>query len=108
MAVSMNMMTLNTKHSYKLSVKRATRRVRRQQQQHHKSFKPIIKFKLSQKLQLLNNLIPTHNNGDIVKPDQLFQQTADYIVLLRTQVVILQKLIEFYGNNHVAENALVL
>ncbi|KAE9612619.1 putative myc-type, basic helix-loop-helix (bHLH) domain-containing protein [Lupinus albus] len=107
----MNMMTLNTKHSYKLYVKRATRRVRRQkqqQQQHKRSFKPIMKFKLSQKLQILKNLIPTHNNEETVKPDKLFQETADYIVLLRTQVVILQKLIEFYGNNHVDENALLL
>ncbi|KAK7266550.1 hypothetical protein RIF29_19198 [Crotalaria pallida] len=116
-------MKLNSKHSYKLSVKRATRRVRKQQPQHQQqqqqqrrirtickartSFKPI-KSKLSQKLQALRNLISPHNE-DIVKPDQLFQETADYIVLLRTRVVILQKLIEFYGSdNPENENAMLL
>ncbi|PON40768.1 transcription factor UPBEAT-like protein [Parasponia andersonii] len=53
--------------------------------------------KVSGKLEALKKLIPGHE-GEIVKTDQLFQQTADYIVLLRTQVVLLQKLIEFYGS----------
>ncbi|GAV65695.1 hypothetical protein CFOL_v3_09209, partial [Cephalotus follicularis] len=53
--------------------------------------------KLSNKLQALKNLIPA-SNGEMVKADQLFQQTADYIVLLRTQVAILRRLIEFYGS----------
>ena len=35
-----------------------------------------------------------------MKPDQLFKETAEYIVLLRTRVVVLQKLIEYYGNNN--------
>ncbi|OIV90220.1 hypothetical protein TanjilG_01416 [Lupinus angustifolius] len=111
-------MSLNTKQSYKLSVKRATRRVRKQQQRRTtttnpsfckapRSFKHIMKSKLSQKLHALKNLVPTHN-GDIVKPYHLFQETADYIVLLRTRVMILHKLIEFYGNNHEHENALLL
>jgi hypothetical protein len=34
-----------------------------------------------------------------VKTDELFKETADYIVFLRTRVLILQKLIEIYGNN---------
>ncbi|KAF5748932.1 hypothetical protein HS088_TW04G00893 [Tripterygium wilfordii] len=62
------------------------------------------KGKLSDKLEALKKLIPAHNNnnnnnnnGKTVKPDDLFQETADYIVLLKTQVVILQKLIHLYG-----------
>ena len=55
------------------------------------------KAKLSHKLEALKNLIPPQN-GEIVKAEQLLQETADYIVLLKTRVVILQKLIEFYGN----------
>ncbi|CAL0321719.1 unnamed protein product [Lupinus luteus] len=116
-------MTLNTKHSYKLYVKRATRIIRKQQQQQRRrrrttttnpsickpcrTFKPM-KCKLSQKLQQLNNLIIPSHSGDIVKLDQLFKETADYIVLLRTQVVVMQKLIQFYGNNHENENAVLL
>ncbi|PHU27513.1 hypothetical protein BC332_05845 [Capsicum chinense] len=38
---------------------------------------------VSEKLEALKQLIPA-NNGEI-KPDQLFEETADYIVLLRTQ-----------------------
>ncbi|KAE9590322.1 hypothetical protein Lalb_Chr21g0318381 [Lupinus albus] len=111
-------MNLNTKHSYKLYVKRATRIIRRQQKQRRRrrrrtnqsicnpcrSFKPM-KSKLSKKLQQLNNLIiPSHT----VKLDQLFQETADYIVLLRTKVVVMQKLIHFYGNNHENQNVQLL
>ncbi|KAF4376032.1 hypothetical protein G4B88_029396 [Cannabis sativa] len=58
--------------------------------------------KVADKLEALKNLIPTHEE-ETVKPEQLFQQTADYIVLLRTQVVILQKLVDFYGSGE-AEN----
>lgn len=119
-------MSTNTQHSYKLSVKRATTTRRRQQQQQQEKIRrrrsrrtsttPSIgtmvqmegkSNKLSQKLQALKNLIPTHhiNNGDnMVKPDQLFKETADYIVLLRTRVLVLQKLIEYYGNNNNPEN----
>ncbi|KAF7135686.1 hypothetical protein RHSIM_Rhsim08G0074700 [Rhododendron simsii] len=39
---------------------------------------------VSDKLEALKNLIPAHANGER-KPDQLFQETADYIVLLKTQ-----------------------
>ncbi|KAL6957351.1 hypothetical protein U1Q18_012256 [Sarracenia purpurea var. burkii] len=52
---------------------------------------------VSDKMEALKNLIPAHN-GDR-KADQLFQETADYIVLLETQVLILQRLIGFYGSN---------
>lgn len=52
---------------------------------------------VSEKLEALKQLIPA-NNGEI-KPDQLFKETADYIVLLRTQVFVLQKLVDFYGSN---------
>ncbi|KAK3006477.1 hypothetical protein RJ639_017756 [Escallonia herrerae] len=43
---------------------------------------------VSDKLEALKNLIPA-GNGDI-KPDQLFQETADYIVHLQAKVSILQ------------------
>jgi hypothetical protein len=90
-------MSTNTKQSYKLSVKRATRRTRRTRRRQLEG-KCKSKKKLSQKLQALKNLIPSHN-GDEVKTDELFKETADYIVFLRTRVLILQKLIEIYGNN---------
>lgn len=63
--------------------------------------------KLSQKLKALKNLIPSQNE-DEVKPDQLFKETADYIVFLRTRVLILQKLVEFYGNNNNENENVVL
>ncbi|EEF36304.1 conserved hypothetical protein [Ricinus communis] len=66
--------------------------------------------KVSHKLEALKNLIPA-NNGEIVKADQLFQETADYIVLLRTQVFVLQRLIQFYGSSTTEadnENAVIL
>ncbi|KAL2335451.1 hypothetical protein Fmac_016664 [Flemingia macrophylla] len=104
-------MTTTTRHSYKLSIKRATRiRRRRHPPQHRKIASSIATFKvpmqkcnnhhhgLSQKLEALKNLIPTHT-ADTVKPDQLFKETADYIVLLRTRVALLQNLIDFYANH---------
>ncbi|OIT07799.1 hypothetical protein A4A49_19017 [Nicotiana attenuata] len=61
---------------------------------------------VSEKLEALKQLLPAGNNGEI-KVEQLFQETADYIVLLRTQVFILQKLLHFcddigqsQDNNH--------
>ncbi|KAK4347808.1 hypothetical protein RND71_034147 [Anisodus tanguticus] len=51
---------------------------------------------ISEKLEALKQLLPV-NNGDL-KADQLFKETADYIVLLRTQVFVLQKLLDFYDN----------
>ncbi|CAN4082677.1 unnamed protein product [Withania somnifera] len=59
---------------------------------------------VSEKLEALKQLIPD-NNGEI-KADQLFKETADYIVLLRTQVFILQKLVDFYGSNNTDQNPL--
>ncbi|KAJ9147537.1 hypothetical protein P3X46_029687 [Hevea brasiliensis] len=53
--------------------------------------------KVSDKLEALKNLIPAHN-GEIVKAEQLLQETADYIVLLKTQVFVLQRLIDLYGS----------
>ncbi|KAL5739187.1 hypothetical protein ACOSP7_028109 [Xanthoceras sorbifolium] len=59
---------------------------------------------VSDKLEALKNLIPGHVNneggggGGTVKADELFQETADYIVLLKTRVVVLQSLIQFYGS----------
>ncbi|KAK4409848.1 UNVERIFIED_CONTAM: hypothetical protein Sradi_0971700 [Sesamum radiatum] len=51
---------------------------------------------VSDKLEALKSLIPSEKKE--LKPDQLFQETADYIVLLKTQVFVLQKLIDFYGS----------
>nr|GLL39161.1 uncharacterized protein LOC107060289 [Ipomoea trifida]GMD49862.1 transcription factor PAR2-like [Ipomoea batatas] len=50
---------------------------------------------VSEKLEALKQLIPALNGER--KAEQLFQETADYIVLLRTQVSILQKLIDIYA-----------
>ncbi|CAH9099453.1 unnamed protein product [Cuscuta epithymum] len=50
-----------------------------------------------EKIEALKQLIPAIN-GDR-KSDQLFQDTANYIVLLRTQVSILQKLVGIYGSS---------
>ncbi|XP_047958965.1 uncharacterized protein LOC125204362 [Salvia hispanica] len=51
---------------------------------------------VSGKLAALRSLIPS-GIGD-AKPEQLFRETADYIVLLKTQVLVLQKLVDFYGS----------
>ncbi|XAR71294.1 hypothetical protein NMG60_11028491 [Bertholletia excelsa] len=56
----------------------------------------------SDKLEALKSLIPSHD-GEI-KAEQLFQETADYIVLLKTQVLILQRLIDFYGSDTQKQN----
>lgn len=52
---------------------------------------------ISDKLEALKSLIPAHIDGEDIKADELFQETADYIVLLRTQILVLQKLITFYA-----------
>ncbi|KAF8399581.1 hypothetical protein HHK36_015448 [Tetracentron sinense] len=52
---------------------------------------------VGERLETLKNLIPP-KNGEM-KADSLLNETANYIVLLRTQVDILQRLIEFYGSN---------
>ncbi|KAK4271929.1 hypothetical protein QN277_020548 [Acacia crassicarpa] len=110
-------MSLNSKNNYKLSVKRARTRRR-----HRRAYPSSLwtgsrartarrnlkhmeaKSKLSGKLQALKKLIPGQS-GETIKADRLFQETADYIVLLRTRVVILQKLIEYYGKVSDNENA---
>ncbi|KAH0985040.1 hypothetical protein GBA52_012217 [Prunus armeniaca] len=54
---------------------------------------------VSAKLETLKSLISPSHAGKTLKADELFQETADYIVLLRTQVVILQRLVELYGSS---------
>ncbi|KAM7266942.1 hypothetical protein ACFE04_009108 [Oxalis oulophora] len=57
--------------------------------------------KVADKLEALKNLINPNGGGgggEMVKSEELFKETADYIVMLRTQVAILQKLIHFYGS----------
>ncbi|XVE68281.1 hypothetical protein DITRI_Ditri09bG0055100 [Diplodiscus trichospermus] len=58
---------------------------------------------VSDKLEALKSLIPRNvrngSNYEIDKAEQLFQETADYIVVLKTQVFVLQKLIEFYDDD---------
>nr|GME11394.1 transcription factor PAR2-like [Ipomoea batatas] len=75
---------------------------------HQKSQRPLSGTgdSVSDKLEALKQLIPSHDEE--IKGDQLFQETADYIVLLRTQVLVLQKLIDFYGssNNSGTQNPL--
>uniref|UniRef100_A0A6N2LFJ7 BHLH domain-containing protein n=1 Tax=Salix viminalis TaxID=40686 RepID=A0A6N2LFJ7_SALVM len=64
--------------------------------------------KFSDKMEALKNLVPATHNGEIVKADQLFQETADYIVLLRTQVLVLKGLIDFYGSSSEKDKVAVL
>ncbi|EPS61635.1 hypothetical protein M569_13160 [Genlisea aurea] len=47
---------------------------------------------VSDKLETLRDLIPSRDPE--ANPDRLFQETADYIVLLKTQVLVLKKLID--------------
>ncbi|KAI3722459.1 hypothetical protein L2E82_33497 [Cichorium intybus] len=64
---------------------------------------------VSDKLEALKNLIPAQDNDKsgptttttdaASSADQLYQETADYILLLRTQVSILQKLVDIYGSS---------
>ncbi|KAL3813456.1 hypothetical protein ACJIZ3_014724 [Penstemon smallii] len=58
---------------------------------------------VSEKMEALKNLIPSQRE-EIIKTDQLFQETADYIIHLKTQVFVLQKLIDFYGSSQPQEN----
>ncbi|XP_055805447.1 uncharacterized protein LOC129874216 [Solanum dulcamara] len=59
---------------------------------------------ISEKLEALKQLLPV-NNGEL-KADQLFEETADYIVLLRTQIFVLQKLLDFYDDAASAQSQL--
>ncbi|KAG7548508.1 hypothetical protein ISN44_As12g036900 [Arabidopsis suecica] len=76
--------------------------------------------KFSEKLQALKSLLPPATTTEPSRQDayveedsgsgvteQLFQETADYIVRLRTQVVVLQKLIEIYGSSDQTEDNFV-
>ncbi|KAL7101004.1 hypothetical protein ACP275_08G030000 [Erythranthe tilingii] len=59
---------------------------------------------VSDKLDALRNLVPSQN-AEKIKPDNdLFEETADYIVLLKTQVLVLQKLVDLYGSKTPQEN----
>ncbi|XP_030467542.2 uncharacterized protein LOC115686403 [Syzygium oleosum] len=61
---------------------------------------------VSEKLEALKNLIPVARDGGgdgTVAAEELFQETADYILRLRTQVVILQKLIHISGSANLPE-----
>ncbi|KAL2523040.1 uncharacterized protein Fot_26968 [Forsythia ovata] len=84
------------------SINVVTRRRRRRTSKVHRSSRPGDIGRtaggpsVSDKLEALKNLIPSENGE--MKPDLLFQETADYIVLLNTQVFVLQKLIDFYGS----------
>ncbi|KAI3768521.1 hypothetical protein L2E82_19268 [Cichorium intybus] len=68
---------------------------RRSRSLHNKSITASSRSSVSDKLQTLKNLIPAHeleSDAAIGSTDELFQETADYILLLRTRVSILQKL----------------
>ncbi|KAM7516715.1 hypothetical protein LguiA_006298 [Lonicera macranthoides] len=71
---------------------------------------PNFAASFSDKLEALKKLIPlpvvvNNNNNDddddddVKATDQLFKQTADYILLLKTQVSILQGLVDFYEDD---------
>ncbi|KAM7506830.1 hypothetical protein LguiA_017283 [Lonicera macranthoides] len=60
---------------------------------------------VSDKLEALKSLLPAHTGGDI-KADELFEETADYILMLRTQVSILQTMVDFY-DHHQTDNVIV-
>ncbi|KAI4389023.1 hypothetical protein MLD38_001291 [Melastoma candidum] len=54
---------------------------------------------VSEKLEALKELVPSTRgvSGDAVAAEVLFKETADYILRLKAQVVLLQKLIHIYG-----------
>ncbi|KVI09071.1 hypothetical protein Ccrd_012550 [Cynara cardunculus var. scolymus] len=68
---------------------------------HHKNSTITTSSSVSDKLEALKNLIPAQEVDGAApsSADQLFQETADYILLLRTQVSVLQKLVDFYGSS---------
>ncbi|KAJ0817982.1 putative transcription factor IBH1 [Helianthus annuus] len=71
---------------------------------HHNKSSISNSSSVSDKLEALKNLIPAQETdgsdtaSNASSADQLFKETADYILLLRTQVSILQKLVDFYGS----------
>ncbi|XP_010425743.1 PREDICTED: uncharacterized protein LOC104710788 [Camelina sativa] len=70
--------------------------------------------KVTEKLRALQSLLPApaklseSENVGGGETDQLFQDTADYIVRLRTQVVVMKKLIEIYDNASDQKREIVL
>ncbi|KAI4320391.1 hypothetical protein MLD38_033878 [Melastoma candidum] len=54
---------------------------------------------VSEKLEALKELIPSTRgeSAEDVAADELFQETADYILRLKAQVVLLQEQIHIYG-----------
>ncbi|PIN04656.1 hypothetical protein CDL12_22807 [Handroanthus impetiginosus] len=74
----------------------SSRRLSKPEARHRRATHIHAGASVSDKLEALKNLIPSENSE--IKPDQLFQEAADYIVLLKTQVFVLQKLIDFYGS----------
>ncbi|KAG7036793.1 hypothetical protein SDJN02_00413, partial [Cucurbita argyrosperma subsp. argyrosperma] len=66
----------------------------------HKNGGKACSSDVSARLEALQSLIPTQNNGEghHRRSEELFQETADYIVF------VLQRLIEFYGSDE-RENA---
>lgn len=79
---------------------------------------PNFASSVTDKLEALKKLIPVavavpvvvnnnniNNEDDIKATDQLFKQTADYILLLRTQVSILQGLVDFYEDGSSAHDS---
>lgn len=79
-----------------LKKKEKSRRSRRRRRRNPK--KEFVETRSSkggveERLQILKELI--HGEGDM-KADKIFQETADYIVFLRTQVHVLQRLVDFY------------
>ncbi|EOA25738.1 hypothetical protein CARUB_v10019100mg [Capsella rubella] len=69
--------------------------------------------KVMEKLQALKSLLPpmiqqSKSSSDDVGTEELFQDTADYIVRLRTQVVVLKKLIEICDNSSDQSKEVVL
>ncbi|XP_041003862.1 uncharacterized protein LOC121249205 [Juglans microcarpa x Juglans regia] len=103
------MSSTSEKHQSSKTFLRRTRRTNSRRRLHARSYRDRRNCfnnggrtcsEISAKLEALKNLIPVGSNGaEIIKPDQLFQETAEYILLLRTQVVMLQRLLEFYGSS---------
>ncbi|XP_074569623.1 uncharacterized protein LOC141826248 [Curcuma longa] len=55
---------------------------------------------VAQRLEALRSLIPQRNSGakeEEAAADRLFEETAEYILLLRTQVAVLKRLVDVYS-----------
>ncbi|KAG7559251.1 hypothetical protein ISN45_Aa05g008490 [Arabidopsis thaliana x Arabidopsis arenosa] len=64
--------------------------------------------KVTEKLLALKSLLPPPANVSGGETEELFKETADYIVRLRTQVMVLKKLIEIYDNSSDQKKEVVL